>query len=568
MSRPVEVLRAFRELNAAMEREDAGLDRRPVSDILRDLGRPARQVTPPALSPSEIDAMLDRALAAAKATPAPRTTDEEFLRRVCLDLTGKPPTPEQIAAFLADTRPNRQRREAVVDALLAGDDYARHWGRYWRDVIVYRATNQQALRLAERLFAPLESWLASRFAANRPWDEIAATLITATGDTRTEGPALFAFAHADQFKIPPVEIAGEVSRIFLGVQIACAQCHDHLTDRWTRQQFHEFAAFFAGGSARPNGQPVGQLGFTIETIPGRPRYLMSDLNDPDRLHPIEPRFFLGESAAPPATNNLGAPALRALAASYVTGQDNPMFARAFVNRMWAELVGEGFNTPIDDMGPDHPATYPEVLDALANAFAQGGYDVKWLLRTITGTEAYQRAVPAQARGPSTPSMAANETSRLSAGQIYEALRAAGVSFEPTPRRLAARAGLATLPPGALLRRGGPRGLIDQLFGVDPSQPDDEVFSTIPQALFLMNSPVIAAAVRATPGTALGTILEAHPGDDRKATDALYLRVLARHPTAAEWQAVASYLNSAPSRREGFEDLYWSLLNSSEFVSRK
>jgi hypothetical protein len=557
---------ALRDLDAALARENAGLDRRPVEAILRELGRPPRTVSDPALTPAAVDALLEAALAAGEAAKAPRATDEDFLRRACLDLTGRPPTPEQVTGFLADADP--AKRAKLVDALLDSDAHAARWGRYWRDAVAYRATNQQVQRFAAAVFGPLEAWLTGQFAANRPWDEIVTALITAEGDTRTEGPPLFTFAHADQVRIPPAEVAGEVSRLFLGVQISCAQCHDHPTDRWKRRQFHEFAAFFAGSSARPNGQPIGQYGFSVVTTEGRPRYAMTDLEDPDRTTPITPRFFLApESAATPA-ESLGAPALRAVVASYVTGQDNPLFARAFVNRMWAELVGEGFNAPIDDMGPDHPATYPEVLDALASAFARGGYDVKWLLRTIATTEAYGRAVPTGDRPGA--AMAAGCTSRLDAGQIYEALKAAGVPFEAAARRFAAGAGAGGANPqaAAALRRAGPRGLFDGLFGVDPSQPDDEVFGTIPQALFLMNSPVIDAAARANPRNALGMILKDHPADDRAATEALYLRVLARRPTDAELDTVAAYLEGVPSRVEGFEDLYWSLLNSAEFVSRK
>jgi hypothetical protein len=539
---PAALFGALRDLNAALARENAALDRRPAAAILRDLGRPPRKASSPTLTPADVDAMIGNA--------APRATDEAFLRRACLDLAGRPPAPAEIAAFVAD--PDPAKRAKLVDRLLDSDAHAARWARYWRDVIAYRATNGQAQRFAAAVFGPLEAWLTAQFAANRPWDEIATDLITASGDTRTEGPPLFYFAHADQFRIPPVEVAGEVSRIFLGVQLACAQCHDHPTDRWTRRQFHEFAAFFAGSTARPNGQPIAQYGFTVVTAEGRPRYVMADLADPDRAIPVPPRFFLApeSSAEPPA--DLGAPALRALAASFVTGQDNPLFARAFVNRMWAELIGAGFNTPVDDMGPDHPPAHPEALGALADAFARGGYDVKWLLRTIAGTGAYARA--------------AGATGRLDAGQIVEALRAAGAPLDQAARRLAA--GGANPQAAAPLRRVGSRGQFDGLFGVDPSTPDDEVVGTIPQALFLMNSPLIAATIGARPGSALGTILEAHPADDRAAAEALFLRVLARRPTDAERDLVAAALKDAPSRREGFEDLFWSLLNSAEFVSRR
>ena len=219
------------------------------------------------------------------------------------------------------------------------------------------------------------------------------------------------------YEAQPVEMAGEVSRIFMGVQIQCAQCHDHKTDAWKRRQFHEFAAFFAG--VRPRNVDQGVAGPAPgvrrrdagtaplhharqrqpqETDPGRPAIL-----------PVQLEI---ETGADPARRPWRSPERRALAASYVTGQDNPWFARAFINRIWYALMGEAFYEPIDDIGPERTAKAVEVLDPLAEQWQKGGYDVRWLFRTILNTEAYQRRIRSTANEAGKTPFASSCPSRL------------------------------------------------------------------------------------------------------------------------------------------------------------
>ena len=268
--------------------------------------------------------------------------------------------------------------------MLESPDYAKNWARYWRDVFQFHASNTNP---AQVRFRVLEDWLNEQLAKNAPWDEVATALITATGPNDTSGPANFLMAHMGQ----PVELAGEVSRVFMGVQIQCAQCHDHPTDPWTRKQFHEFAAFFAG-LRQPPGQPAGQGQLRVFEVAAQrvPRYTMPDLKDPQKQIPIAARFFLASRSRRSKRPDLRP--RRALAASFVTGQDNPWFAKAFVNRLWYALIGTGFYNPVDDIGPNRSATAPEVLEALAAQWQEGGYDVRWLFRTILNTKTYQREV--------------------------------------------------------------------------------------------------------------------------------------------------------------------------------
>jgi hypothetical protein len=600
--------------------------------------------------------------------------DAVFLRRVSLDLTGVLPAPDEVRRFSEDTDP--QKRERVVDKLLSSEAFARNWARYWRDVIAYRATDQRARRAAPAL----ENWLTEQFKGNVGWDQIATELVTASGDIQENGQTYLVLAQMAQ----PVELAAETSRIFLGIQIQCAQCHDHPYDQWKREQFHQLAAFFSRVRIQRTGSPIAQLGppqqmlkdldadgdgkLTVDEFPqqfrefvrrvlpradrdrdqalsrqelqvvrqqggrsfqvvstdqprgplaqfSRPQQLlkrfdadgdgrlsveevpegrlrqfleralrradrdkdnalslaelqtirrqlarggrggrehrMPDLKNPQApgtlMHPV---FFVSD-----ASPGEGKPdrERRGALAEYLTGPENPWFARAFVNRVWAALMGWGFYEPIDDLGPGRDAEYPEVLDALAEGFVDRGYDVKWLFATIACTQAYQ-----QGAQPASTALESGVVcpSRLRSDQLYDSLESAlgGLGGGGRQGRRAA---------AARRRGGGVRAQFEELFGFDPSTPTEELADSIPQALFLMNSPLLNRRISARGNTTLGQLLRNSASDD-EVIEGLYLHVLAREPSEAEWKQCREYLGEVEQRSEGFEDLLWCLLNSTEF----
>ena len=543
--------------------------------------RPAKVVVPPTLDAAAVDALVEKSLAEAKVAPAPPCGDEEFIRRAFLDVAGVLPTPEDVLAFRRDRA--RDKRDRLIDRLLTSPEAARTLARYWRDVIKYRATNENGNQVRYQL---LEDWLAEQFGRNAPWDEIATALITATGRVEENGATALLTAHAGQ----PVELAGEVSRIFLGVQIQCAQCHDHPNDPWKREQFHEFAAFFQGrriqqvrmpappkekgeeakGKEKVKAAPAKKAPPVFEVVmnKGFPRYTMPDRADPQKQIPVEPKFFLAASSEP-VPPRLTVEERHRLVASYLTGQDDPWFARAFVNRAWGALMGEGFVNPIDDLGPTRTPSAPAVLDALADQFRTGGYDVRWLYRTILNTKAYQREFRTAATSAGKTPFAANVPSRLRADQILDTL--AFVLDVPLGQRGPQSAGKdldKAKQKGPAFLRNNPRNQFNSLFGVDPSTPVDDVLGTIPQALFLMNGPQVNKAIEARPNSMLGQVLMAH-ADNQSALEALYLRVLARRPTPQEVRVCDRHLASLQGDRKAcFEDILWCLVNSTEFLSRR
>ncbi|MCE9528255.1 MAG: DUF1549 and DUF1553 domain-containing protein [Planctomycetales bacterium] len=510
---------------------------------------------------TKVDASLLAELPTNAAKPMKKIGDEEFLRRAYLDIIGHIPSPEEVTAFVLD--PAQDKRTKVVDKLLADERFGENWGRYFRDVIMYRKTEERA----EIVSGQLEDYLKQQFNTNASWAKVATEMVTATGDGTENGACALIIAQQGH----PEEVVSEVSRIFLGVQIQCAQCHDHPTDRWKREQFHELAAFFPRVASRviltPDRRDIsvvaqdnfpsrrfGMMG-NMRRI-GTAEHYMTDLKNPTAQGKLmEPVFFATGDKVPLGTKDADR---RGSLAKWITEKENPYFAKAFVNRLWGELNGEGFYEPVDDIGPDRQCSAPLTLEFLAKEFGQQNYDIKWLFRTITATSLYQ-APSAPRRNPDQTPMQNNVAQRLRGDQLFDnLLNALGVS-EPKPPGM-----MAGNPFG---RRFSPRGNFNTAFGYDPSERRDEIAGSIPQALLFMNGANVNAGIRASGRTALAKMLSDIKDDQALVTE-LYLRVLAREPSSSEMQTCLAYVKKVDNRNEAFEDLQWSLINSTEFLHRK
>lgn len=513
-------------------------------------------------SPEQVAGRIDRSLVAElEHRWQPAADETTMLRRVFLDLVGQPPTPDDILAFLADDDPARLER--TIDRLLDDREYGINWARYWRDVILMRKSEQRAFVVEPAV----EEFLSEAFNENRDWRRIASAFITAEGDVQVNGATAIIMAQGGK----PEDTVAEISRIFCGVQIQCAQCHDHPTDRWTREQFHQLAAFFPRVAVRP-GNRNGERTFVVHVTDREFRFRRRPLNDnrfrgtlehrmPDLEHPekpgkvMEPVFFINAQSVPLGT--LDAQRRESLA-RWLTGEENPWFARAFVNRMWAELIGHGFYEPVDDIGPDREAQAPKTLDLLARAFVDSGHDVKWLFRTIMATRVYRQRSRALDDGQDC-SPAVMSPQRLRADSLLNSLN---VAFDTSIDELVVnrRRGLGR-------RLNTVRRLFRVQFEYDPSDPRHEIQGSISQALAIMNSDLSTRLLRAAPGSVLAAILAAHPRDE-DAIDEVYLRTLSRFPTAGEVRRSLAHIQQSPSRVEAYEDLQWALVNSTEFLFRR
>jgi Protein of unknown function (DUF1549)/Protein of unknown function (DUF1553) len=494
---------------------------------------------------AKVDAALTRGVASQMRPPSV-ADDATFLRRLTLDLTGKLPDPDALRHFAADPGPDK--RAKVVDQLLQTDAYAVNWARYWRDALTYH-TPASANYLRWKLF---DEWWVSQLRGNRPWNEVVTALVTASGVNDEVVPVNYLTALYGN----PVEIAATTSRVFLGQQIQCAECHDTKTEPWKREQFHEFAAFFGRARLIQHKDVDGRgTPYAIESRSDG-QYLMTDKRNPTRQVAMRPRFLTGEGLSLDADDAERRQAL----AKFITSPKNPWFARCYVNRIWTALLGWGFYPTVNDLGSSVEPRHPAALGILEREWVARGYDVRWLFRTITLTRAYQRQD--QAPTPDDPAPAVCPI-RLRAEQVFEALQKA-LGFDENDAKIPAPA------PGsgpAVQRHTGLRHMVYQAFKENPSTPAQEVQGTIPQALLMMNSALVHAYTSAQGKTLLADLL-AKGQTDEQIVAALYERVLARKPTADEQRTCQVYVRKVGDRKEGLEDVLWVLVNSTEFLIKK
>jgi hypothetical protein len=500
------------------------------------------------LKPGELDELVNKELQSQNIRPAALTTDEQFIRRVTLDLTGELPLPADVSEFVADKDPNK--RAQLINRLLDTEEYARHWARYWKDVVTARLSDQRSLLLVR----PFEEWLAAEFKKNAGWGAMARAMITAEGPCRFDeadknGAAFFLAGHRGAEAAN--ERAAETSRIFLGIQIQCAQCHDHPSDQWKRVQFHELAAYFARLRERPVRAGMRLVG--MELVSARfGEHEMPSKEDPKKRFVTYPRFLTG--AAP--GRGLGDQERRQALARTITAKDNYWFAAAYVNRLWGVLMGQSFYEPVDDMGPQKAAVFPAVLTRLTGAFRGSDYDVKGLFRDILTSQTYQRQVRLNESADEHLHFAAAYPTRLPADALWRSLVGVLGRFGGPPPNA-----------GPLAFRQGFQGLFQLEFDFDPSLKPDEVEGSIPQALLMMNNPVLNDRMQSKGKNLVARILSAYQKDD-DALRMLYLRTLARKPTDREMDKCRKYIETTGKRAEAFEDILWALLNSTEFQTKR
>ncbi|MFI5302561.1 MAG: DUF1553 domain-containing protein, partial [Polyangiales bacterium] len=382
----------------------------------------------------------------------------------------------------------------------------------------------------------------------------------------------------------PGDFAGTASRAFLGVQIQCAQCHDHKTEKWKQTDFERFANCFTRTQLVPidRGPAMGQVR-RVEVRDAKrpvPRFR----NNPEAKDIVD-----ATPTALDGTDLSTSPNARQAIASWITADKNPWFAQAIVNRMWGHFVGRGFVNPVDDLRPSNPATMPTLLQSIADDFAAHKYDVKYLLRTLASTEVYALA--------SAPTK--NPPEKLEAEhKLWARFRMTPLGPEELLNAVLAATNLEE----AVRKNGGDLEKIRVqlarvwvfLFDVDEELDRDAFEGTISQALTLLNGSLTGSASSAIPGGALADVM-ARAGTDADKIELLYLRTLSRRPTSDEsalWQKYVSDATAAPApgprskpkgpdplrrlevkgaakprdvRTQAFEDVLWALLNSSEFV---
>lgn len=480
-----------------------------------------------------IDQLLAAPWAAEGIEPAAVADDAEFLRRVCLDLTGVIPPVAQARAFLADPAPDKRSR--LVDQLLNSPGYATHMATVWRNRLLPRGIETAQVQSA----IGLEDWLRRQFLENLRYDNLVADFLVAEGDGQS-GPALY----YTSLELKPEKLASSSARLFLGLQIQCAECHDHPFDRWTQRDFWGYAAYFA--QLEPPRDERPDLVRVMDRMDGEVVLPGSDER-------ILPRF---PGAAQQPSDGLGT--RRSQLAIWMASRDNPYLARAAVNAAWAQLFGRGLVHPIDDHSAQNPPSHPELLDELARYFVDSGFDLQELFRTLASTTAYQRTSVWVGEPPAEHLFARMLPKTLTPEQLYNCVeRAAAFPVRQLP------AGQATNNPLA-----DPQRLDFLLRMQSPARDALDYQAGLPQALVLMNGPHLSAAT--DPETSpLLRALEAPFFTDSQRLELLLLATLTRFPTTDEQQVLLQHVseNGPPAAaRQAWSDVAWALLNSAEFAT--
>lgn len=498
------------------------------------------------LTPESLDRMLAAGLDGANKFET--ISDEQFLRRTSLDLIGRQPTPDEMAVFLNETSSDKRRGE--IERLLNSKEFGSNWANYWSDTISYRVSPPELTFLN---YDALKSWLADRLNDNTPWDEVVREILTASGKVKDRPPATFVAYH----QADPVKLAAETARVFLGVQIQCAQCHNHPFEDWKREQFHHLAAYFARASVK---MPWNDGLETEIKDAGKGEYLMPNVKDPKQKGtPMIPAFLTGATLEEGKSDVERRTSLAAL----VAGRDNKWFAKAYANRIWGRLMGRGFCEPVDNISAEQKRLLPEVHDALTAEFNQSAFDVKGLLRLIANTQAYQQRL-AHDEVAATKPFASARPAKLRGDEVFTSLVTAIDLPNVTPPKVKPTPEIRFPPPPK-----STRDLVAETFGFDPSLTPEEISRTINQAMLLMNNDQLQAQINAKPdsGTMLGKLLAAEK-DDAAAFHRLFQIVLARKPSEKEVGLAMDHVKSVGDRGPAFEDLLWSLINSTEFTTRR
>lgn len=503
---------------------------------------------------ARIDALMEKSWAENGVTPAKPADDAEILRRLYLDLAGKIPRVADARAFLEPdkrlvdlTEPNlsrlkKERRQKLIDKLLGAPTYVTSFTDFWQAALIPEAETDQTLRFLRPGF---EAWLRNKLMDDTAYDELARELLTSEltnlnrQNPRASEATPDAFFRAKQFK--PEDLAAATSRVFLGVRLECAQCHDHPFDTWKREQFWSFAAFYTGirTAAQGNAPPAFAEVSEIQKL--------AKVKIPDTDKFVE-AAFLNDSK--PEWKEGTAP--RKTLADWITSADNPRFARTAVNRLWGHFLGRGFVEPVDDFGESNPTTHPEILDVLAEEFVAHDFDLKFLIRVIVSTRSYQLTSRMSHESQEPVEHFALFRSRgLTPRKIFNSLAVALGTFEPFT------------VPGQFQDGQAETEFLDTFRNESDSVLERP--TTILQALVMMNGRLTTRGTSFENSRTLRAIVDYPLMSNDEKIETLYLAALTRKPREKELERLSAFVKKHETPSQALADIYWSLLNSSEFL---
>lgn len=494
-----------------------------------------------------IDEFVFAKLRSLSIVPSDLSSDAEFLRRACLDLTGTLPPPEQVRKFLASKDPNK--RAKLIDILLDSPEYVEYWTFRFADLFRVALFAQNSITKASQTYW---EWIRDSIASNKPYDQIARERISAQGYA---GPVMH-YQSVDEFKSPQDNMAEEV-RVFLGRRLDCAQCHNHPYEPWSQDQFWGMAAFF-GRMTRLGDQSD----FVLIDYPGGHGEFGKGIRivHPRTKQDVQPKFLDGSSV--PA-NQVFDP--RMSLAEWVTSPQNSYFAEATVNRIWSYFFGRGFVNPVDDFRITNPPTHPALLRALASNFQQHGYDLKHLFRLILQSRTYQLShIPNESNKDDASNYSRAYSRPLLAEVLWDAISQFAGGEEGFEHWRGARASRRTRAIDLVTPDLFPAHFLE-VYG-QPNRlmvPDRKMDANLGQALHILAGSTYTDKISG-PGGRVDRAVKSG-ASNRQVIEDFYLAAVSRFPTTAEQTEIEQWMTARPSRREALEDLVWSLAVSREFA---
>ena len=499
-----------------------------------------------------IDELVFDRLQKLRIAPSELCDDETFLRRVTLDLAARPPTVEEYLAFMADSRPNK--RAVKIDELLANDAFADLWTALWAEQLRVMGGNYAPVATDVKAADAYYQWIRQQMRSGRPLNEFVAEMVDASGSNLTNGPVnLYTMlVHKPQFE--PKAFAADFSQLFLGVQIQCAECHNHPFDRWTQDDYYGFVSFFTGMKRKPGVEP-------------RERRIYCDTSAPHARHVVDgrpmPAKVLGSIDPVPAG---GDP--RTALAQWLTSPDNELFSRNLANRIWAQLLGRGVIEPVDDVRASNPPVNGPLLDALSKRLVEVKFDLRSLVRDICNSRVYQlSAKPNASNVRDTRQFSHAHLRRLRADVLMDSV----VTATGVTRRFGG------FPEGTKAIEYYPRESGD----TEGPHFGDSFFSTFGRssratvcACETKKEPTLSQTLHLAVGDTVRDRLAANgelqkliekAATPEEVIEELYIRTLSRRPTSEEKSEMRALIGEAVQDHAAYEDILWSLLNSTEFA---
>lgn len=480
--------------------------------------------------------------------PAPLADDAEFLRRLTLDLLGRIPDVSELHDFIDDK--DSEKRAKRVDLFLKKQMFANHLASVWRETMIPQNNN----RFAQAYAPQMETWLRRHFSENTGYDEMVRQLLTAQvragrqGGQRAYDSSVAAFYQANQLK--PEEIAAATSRLFLGVKLECAQCHNHPFQIYTRTQFWEYTAFFAGI------QPARRVNNRVLQVQDNAE--IHEITIPDTERVVKARYLDGSK---PKWDKKPINARETLA-TWMTAPNNPYFSKAAVNRIWEHFFGRGLVDPVDEMGEDNPGEFPELMEELASQFVRNDFDIRYLIRAITASKVYQLTSQRTHESQDDPAFFARMNLKgMSPEQLYSSLVIATRYRDNTMNRGQFQTGFNQF------RFGTVAADIRSKF-LNSADRRTEYQTSILQALTLMNGKFVTDATSLQRSGTLMSIVHAPFMNNAEKLEALSLAALSRKPTEREKTTLLKYIDKGGptgDTAKALADVFWAYLNSSEFI---